>query len=204
MFFRMRTSLLVALACCSAFGAPFPSEICVLPAHAAADQPVSKTVSILGKALELKDTQGGKSGQAFIAEYIPAGETFDNFTVMFASRFTPSSTLDAMVSAQATAKRIQDRQQSDPVANAAVFKAPDNKSVVVDFLMSQGNIFEHNIFRYYKTSKGLVSLQIARRVYDNKTNESEVQEFIKGIKTKRADLLKEIMRTNLPTDANSN
>ena len=112
MFSRLRISLLVALVCCSAFGAPLISEICVLPGHAAAEQSVSKTVSVLGKVLELKDTQGGKSGQAFIAEYIPAGETFDNFTVMFASRFTPGAALDPMVSAQSTAKRIQDRQQA--------------------------------------------------------------------------------------------
>jgi hypothetical protein len=163
-----------------------------------------KSLTVLSKTLALKDTKGGAAGKPFIAEYIPDNETFDNWTLMFATRFMPGADLDPEVSATATARRIIARRDSgDTVANAAVFKAKDGKSVVVDFLISQGNVFEHNLFRYFKTPRGLVSLQIARRVYDNNSNNSgddKVKDFIESIKTDREKILAEIMRKDLPVD----
>ena len=167
-------------------------------AQAAAESSPAKTVTVLGKTLALKDTKGGGAGEKFIAEYIPANETFDNFTLMFASRFIPDPHLDPLASAEATANRISARKQSDPLANAAVFKSDDGKSAVVDFLMSQGKVTEHNVFRYFTTPKGLVSLQVARRMYDNDTNDDEIKDFIKTIPTKRVAILKELMRSDLP------
>lgn len=170
-------------------------------AQAAQEHSPPKSVTILGTKLPLKDSRGGGAGQQFIAEYIPKGETFDNWTMMFASRFVPGTQLDPAASAEATAHRISARKEKgDPMANAAVFKAPDGKSIVVDFLMSEGNVIEHNVFRYFQTPKGLVSLQIARRIYETKTNNQEVKDFITSIKAKRGVILNEIMRADLPVD----
>ena len=167
-------------------------------------QTLPKSLTVLSHPLTLKDTKGGAAGQPFIAEYIPGNETFDNWTMMFASRFVPGQDLDPKVSATTTARKIIARRETgDTVANAAVFEAKDGKSVVVDFLISQGNVFEHNIFRYFKTPKGLVSLQIARRVYDTSSNSSsddKVKDFIKSIPTEREKILAEIMRKDLPVD----
>lgn len=180
-------------------GATTLSARCSTPAAADAHSALPKSVTVLGKKLVLKDHQG-KPGQTFIAEYIPGGETFENWSLMFATRFVPDTNLDPMISAEATAKRIQARKQSgeDSLANAAVYKAPDGKSVVVDFLMSTKQIVEHNIFRYYKAPNGLVSQQIARREYMNDTSDEDIKGFISSIKTKRAELLKECMRADLP------
>lgn len=168
----------------------------------AADQPSSslpKSVTVLGKTLELKDSKGGGPGEKFIAEYIPGNETFDNWSLMFATRYVPGPNLDPMVSATATARRILARKENgDPVANAAVFKAPDNKSAVVDFLMSSGGMIEHDVFRYFPAAKGLVSFQIARSLNEKKSSDQQVQDFIKSIKTRRAEILNEIMRSDLP------
>ena len=77
-------------------------------------------------------------------------------------------------------------------------KSADGKSVVVDFLSSEGDIIEHNVFRYFRTPKGLVSFQIARRIYSNKAEQSDIQAFIRGIKTKRNQIVSESMRADLP------
>ena len=159
---------------------------------------LSKSVTVLGKSLSLKDSQG-VPGQRFIAEYIPSGETFDNWTLMFATRFVTGTQVDPTASAKAIFNRILVRKQTgDLLANAAVFKPPDGKSVVVDFLLSEGKIVEHDVWRYFKTGKGMVSLQIARRVYRNQSNEQEVRDFIKSIQTQRNIILQEIMRPDLP------
>jgi hypothetical protein len=173
--------------------------VCPCPAGAVQNQSLPKTVSVLGKTLTLKDSKGGGAAQPFIAEYIPSEETWDNWTTMFSSRFIPGKQLNAMVSAQSTAAKITARREKgDVVANAAVFQTDDGKSVVVDFIMSEGKVYEHNVWRYFTKPDGLVSFQIARRVYDNGRNEDEIQSFIRSIKDKRSEILKAIMSTDLP------
>ena len=104
-----------------------------------------------------------------------------------------------MASAVATANRISARKQSgDPLANSAVFRSQDGKSVVINFLTSEGGVIEHNVFRYFRTPKGLVSFQIARRIYADKAEQGDIQAFIRGIKTKRNQIVNESMRTDLP------
>ena len=44
---------------------------------------------------------------------------------------------------------------------------------------------EQNVFRYFNTRNGLVSIQIARRIYVDKVKESGIEAFIKSIKAKR-------------------
>jgi hypothetical protein len=69
-----------------------------------------ESLTVLGKTLVLKDSHdGGPSGE-FIAKYIPYDETFDNWTLVFASRFVPGAGLDPMTSAVATANRISGRR----------------------------------------------------------------------------------------------
>lgn len=182
----------------------FFSHLFIPAALAAPETSMPKSLTILGKQVVLKDCQGGGPGQKFIAEYIPENENWDNWTSMFASRYVPGNgqKLDALASAEATAARITERKKNgDIMANSAVFKAPDGKSVVVDFLISEGKIIEHNIFRYFPSANGLVSLQIARRVYDDKANDAEVKAFIESIKTQRKTLLEETMRADLPVCA---
>ncbi len=51
-------------------------------APAAKSQPQQKSIQILGTTLELKEEK--KLAKQYLGEYIPATETFDNFTKMFA------------------------------------------------------------------------------------------------------------------------
>jgi hypothetical protein len=156
----------------------------------------------MGQLLALKGREGGELGQAALIEYIPANETFDNWTVMFAERFVPGKALDPKASAQATALRVQGLKLSgqDPVANAAVFQSDDGQSVIVDFLVSSAKpqMLEHNVMRYFKTAAGMYSFQFARRIYGQTANQAEQGAFIQGIPASRGRIFKEICRPDLP------
>jgi hypothetical protein len=72
------------------------------PTQAQAAQSLPRSLTVLGKTLVLKDSHDDGRGGKFIAEYIPGDETFDNWTLMFASRFIAGARLDPMASALAT------------------------------------------------------------------------------------------------------
>lgn len=164
---------------------------------APADPSMPKTVKVLGETLTIKNNALTEKDE-FIAEYIPAGQTWDDWTTMYAVRLIPDTSLDAEASATATAERIKARKATDPVANAAVLKQDDGKSCAVDFLISAGPIIEHNVFLYFKQPKGLVSLQVARRLYAKKGENEQLKPFIMGIPQLRPQILKELTSGDLP------
>ena len=113
--------------------------------------------------------------------------------------FLPGKNMRPSDTLATTLNNIKRRKQAgDHLANSMVLKSNDNKSVAVDFLISEGNIVEHNVWRYYATEKGLVSLQIARRHYKDINFPYRTNEFIESIQTQRAPILKELMRADLP------
>jgi hypothetical protein len=177
---------------------PAATDLCP-PARAQAAESPPWSVTVLGKTLLLKNRRGGGLGQKFTAECIPAEETFETWTLMFASRFSPGATGDPLAHATAIAGQISARKQSgDKFANSAVFKAQDSNSAAVDFLESEGNIVEHNVFRYFKTPNGLGNFQIARRIYLDKIDDSEAKAFVESIQTKRNEIFNELFRADLP------
>jgi hypothetical protein len=168
---------------------------------------LAKTVKVLGQTLTLKDTKGTSATAAFIAEYIPDSETFDNWTFMFASRLIPDPNLSAIASAAATARKIQAKKEAgDIFANAMVMENEKDKSAVVDFMISAGpdakagkvDVIEHNLFRYVQTPEGLLSFQLARRVYPAEAGAKSVEEFIKNTATDRKEYMNALTASDLP------
>lgn len=150
-------------------------------------------IKVISTNLTLKESKGDR--RAFIAEYIPKNETFDNWTTMFAVRFVDGKEQDPKAAAQNTARNINLRKEKgDMLANSMVMESPDKKSVVVDFLISDKDLIEHNVWRFFKSDGGLVSYQIARRTY----GKDKSTEFITSIKTRRTEILNEIIRKDLP------
>lgn len=166
---------------------------------AATDGQFPDRLTIMGKVLMLKE-QKGTIREGLVVEYIPLGKTWEDWDLMSAVRFVPGEHLNPEASARATAANILERKKTtDPIANAIVFASEDNKSVVVDFLISSGNvdILEHNVWRFFKATKGLVSYQIARRVYSAHQTSEEMKRFIANIPTHRKKMLDELLRSDL-------
>ena len=148
-------------------------------------------ISLLGASLEHTFQQEVKTG--LLVEYTKPEESEDDWTLLFAIRYFSGPELDPLDSAEAAARRVEAWKANDPVANSLVLRAPDGKSFVIDFLFSNDDVLEQNVFRYFKTENGLVSYQIARRVH----NRDEHRDFILGIPKVRDQILREIMREDL-------
>jgi hypothetical protein len=171
----------------------------VFDASAEQAVPLPKDVKILGTTLSLKESKGDEK-RGFIAEYIPEGETFDDWTLMFAVRYQAGPEMDPKAAAAAAAKNVDNRKgNGDLVANSMVLAGPDGKSFAIDFMISEKNIYEHNVWRYYNTGKGLVSLQIARRAYLKGATDSSGTDLIRSVPEMRKKMLSELTRPDLPT-----
>ena len=151
------------------------------------------TVTVLGKTLALK-TNTASPAEELVAEYVPAKETLDHWTLMLAVRiFKGKLTPD-----QAVAMKDQEvqarREQGDYMANSMAFAKGDFK--VIDFVMSQSPIVEHNVTSFSKRPDGhLVSYQIARRYYQPSSEVDDgLRAFMGEIKTNRDKYVQEIER----------
>ena len=164
-------------------------------ASSAADKlpPPPPTVTVLGKTLALK-TNTSSPAEELVAEYVPAKETLENWTLMlgvrvFKGKLTPDQAV-AMKGQEIQARRAQ----GDFLANSLAFAKGDFK--VIDFVMSQSPIVEHNVMSFSKRADGrLVSYQIARRYYQPSSEiDDGLRAFMGEIKTNRDKYVQEIER----------
>jgi hypothetical protein len=152
-----------------------------------------KQIIVLGETLTLKE-EADHGAKGFLAEYIPATETWDNWTKMLAVRFIPGSELDPRASAKQTADNITALKETDPMANVNVYWNEEKKEAIVDFLISSQvpKFLEHNMFRFLKVPKGIVSYQIARRAYLTNQKKDEDKLFIQDVVILRDQIMGEI------------
>jgi len=151
------------------------------------------TVTVLGKTLALK-TNTASPAEELVAEYVPAKETLDHWTLMLGVRiFKGKLTPDQAVGMKGQEIQAR-REQGDVMANAMAFAKGDFK--VIDFVMSQSPIVEHNVMSFSKDRAGrLVSYQIARRYYrPSEEVDDGLRAFMGEIKTKRNTYVQEIER----------
>jgi hypothetical protein len=151
------------------------------------------SVTVLGKALDLKSNAASPS-EELVAEYVPAKETLDRWTLMlgvrvFKGQLAPEQAL-AMKEQEVQARRAQ----GDFMANSMAFGKGGFK--VIDFVMSQPPIVEHNVMSFSKRPDGrLVSYQIARRYYMPSSEVDDgLRAFMGEIKTNRDRYVQEIER----------
>jgi hypothetical protein len=151
------------------------------------------SVSVLGRKLDLKHQEGSPTAE-LLAEYVPAAETLDHWTLMLAVRIskgklTPDQAL-RMKEQEVDARRAQ----GDFMANSASFVKGELR--VIDFVMSQAPIVEHNVMNFSKGRDGrLVSYQLARRYYRPSSEVDDgLRAFMGEIKTNRDTYVQEIER----------
>jgi hypothetical protein len=155
------------------------------------------TASLLEQKLVLKSQESSKS-EDLVAEYIPAGESLDHWTLMlgvriFSVKLTPAKA--AEMKAQEIAAR---REQGDVMANSMSFAKDETR--VIDFVISQPPIVEHNVMSFKTLPDGrLVSYQLARRYYQDPSGEVDdgLRAFMGEIRTKRDAYVKEIDRISI-------
>lgn len=152
----------------------------------------------MGQELTLKD-QHGNEQQGFIAEYIPQSQTWDNWKLLFAIRFVPTKDIDPHSVAKGVMENIANKKnEGDPFANGQILINDKKNLIAVDFLVSSLGtsskefFLEHNVFVYFKVPKGIVSYQIARRIYNKEASKDAIKSFILEIPTVAVQMVTEL------------
>lgn len=125
----------------------------------------------------------------FIQEYLPQGQTFDDYTKMFtvSVMFTDNTAEDILESKLAW---VAERQRTDMVCNYRMFKQDDE--YMLDFITSEGNDegltqVERNIVRYYPMKINGQSAVI-QCYYTSRAYGDDILPFIKAISDNSTDL----------------
>lgn len=130
---------------------------CAVGAGAIAIQKDDPSVSFDGKTFYLRYSEG--SSQMWLNEYLPQGSTLGNYTYMFAVRSydgNPSLTPQQMGSAV-----ITNLLRSRPNTNYSFF--PSGKDTGLKFLITDGKVWEFNLFRFTVKDGMPISLQFVYR-----------------------------------------
>ena len=151
------------------------------------------SVTVLGKSLALKSNEASPT-EDMVAEYVPAKETLDHWTLMLGVRIFKGKLTPDQAVAMKTGEVDARRGQGDYMANSMAFAKGDFK--VIDFVMSQPPIVEHNVMSFSKDRAGrLVSYQLARRYYMPSSEVDDgLRTFMGEIKTNRDAYVREVER----------
>ncbi len=129
-----------------------------------------------------------------LAEYVPPGETVDDWTKLVAVRVfgqldDPAQVIDAF------AKTLM---KTNPLARYKILVKDDKSEAMIDFLTwpEDGSYMEFNVFRYLKRpgQDGLVCYQFAHRFSD--TSPESLEKF----KQNRQRWVDEMAKAELPID----
>lgn len=164
----------------------------VLPTVASAEELKKPQLQFQGTTFELAFAQANQSEA--LNEYIPAGETLEQWKTMLAVR-TYAGRRDYQQLAGGIIKVLKEK---NPLARAALHTSADGKRSMVDFVTwdLDQEITEFNIFIYQLGPDGnsVLSHQFAERVY----GKDEGMEFLRELKERRMKLLAAIGEFSFP------
>lgn len=171
------------------------SALLVLPTVVAAEEPKKPQLQFQGQAFELAFSQSNQ--QEAINEYIPAGETLEQWNTLLAVR-SYAGRRDYQQLAGGLVKALKEK---NPLARAALHTSPDGKRSMVDFVtwdLAQ-EITEFNVFIYQLGPDGnsVLSQQFAERAY----GKDEGLEFLRNLKDRRLKLLAAVGEFSFPAIA---
>ena len=130
-------------------------------------------------------------------EYVPAGQTVEQFEDMFmidvmTDDITPEAAAAAMI------KNLDARKGSDPVINYDLIRNDQTGEIVLDFLLSDSTsgtmIVEWNAYRYVPFGDGIALYAISRRGY----GEDGARALLGGLKEKRQSAINALALMELP------
>lgn len=132
-----------------------------------------------------------------IHEYLPAGQTLENYEEMFIIR-TAITDNTPLVAAQNMTAGLEERRGTDPVLNYDLIENKASGEVVIDFLISDSSsgtiVVEWNAYRYAPLDGGIVGYAISRRGY----GEDGATAFLTALKDWRQDAITELATMDLP------
>ena len=134
----------------------------------------------------------------FVQEYLPEGETFDNYKRMFTVSVLMVN-LNPVDAIKAKMAELDERKKNDPVTNYLV--AENDGDYILEFLVSDSNGDEMNCAEldiHYYSQKQIFGRKVSvLYFYSERAYGDDITPFIKSIPEKRAKLYEGMTKLDL-------
>ncbi|RZJ89425.1 MAG: hypothetical protein EOO60_10030 [Hymenobacter sp.] len=142
------------------------------------------------------------SATYYVQEYLPKGEKSADFKQMLALHLISEGT-DVQRVAGLKVKELEARKQSDVICNYQVMTSPDNKEIILDFLLSQNmegsqGIAEFNVYRYKQVALGAGKTGTLLYAYSKRAYGSGIDNFLKTLKPARTEAIAAMAAAKMP------
>jgi hypothetical protein len=130
-------------------------------------------------------------------EYLPAGQSSEHYTAMVLLDANVAND-DVRAAAAATVDMLHKRKASDPLVNFSEIENPKTGEIIVDFILSDGDIVEWNAYRYAAWKgddgkRGVILFGISRRAYGD-----DVDAFLATLKAARPADIDALAKADMP------
>lgn len=154
------------------------------------------TIDLQGESFQLAyvaESPNPQDGRA-INEYLPSGESLDNWTKLIAVFGYPNHNDGRTLAGQ----MVQALKATNPLARYQIHESEDGQRIMLDFITwdSDKAITEFNIFIYQKNpnGRGLIANQFALRAY----GQEQGLKFMQGLRETRQQSLETITEFEFP------
>mgnify|MGYP003650499859 CR=1 FL=1 len=154
------------------------------------------TITYQGEPFVLKYV-GSSDESGELNEYIPVGETQENWTKMIAVRRQPIA-IEPIDAARGVVEYLQEQDADTPFT---IWPSDDGESCGVDFAVVDGEVAELNVFLYHRSTDGenMVCYQYAERAYGD-----DRLSFVEGLEHRVHDVSKQVFQFDFPELIESN
>ena len=159
---------------------------------------VGKTLKFQGKKFELKWCQHPIEAY-YLQEWLPKGETFDNYEQMLTVSLAFSEVLTVQDAVEAKIQELEERKKSDKCCNYLVYE--NDGEFVIDFLVSDGadgklNLVEVDIHHYKPvTVNGKKAVQL--NFYSRRAYGDDIIPFLESLKDKKDGWINELTQMKI-------
>ena len=132
-------------------------------------------------------------------EYLRSKDDYPDFNRMLMLEY--SDVISAKEAIAVKVKELEDRNKTDPVLHYEINKSPDGKQYMIDFMLSSGNIYEWNVYKYIpfvKNGKEAGNVLFGFCIRSSEKGELTGSKFFDYMKTNRIELLNKMIETNVP------
>lgn len=138
----------------------------------------------------------------YIQEYLPAGETVENFKQLLTAHVFA---LDMSIK-DAVAQKVKElnvRKKTDGICHYVVTESPDGKESMIDFLLGESKgdmmtIAEFNVYRYRQVDLGNGKKGIFVYAYSKRAYGDDITAFLKSLGDDRNKLMNAMIDANVP------
>lgn len=127
-------------------------------------------------------------------EYLRKSDEFPDFNRMIIYEFIKS--VGAKGAVQDKIREL-DLRKSDPVLKYELIEGPDGKQFILDFLISDGNTYEWNIYKYTSVG-GKANILFGFSLRSSQKGELDGYQFFDFLKANRTSLINKMISTKVP------